>query len=65
MIASVRLKWLLTESETRAGAQAEALPLLSVSISRGVRRREASDATRRAATARIVRRSPAAAGRRW
>lgn len=50
MTDSVRLKWLLTESEARAGAQAEALPLLSVSISWGVRRREASDTTTRAAS---------------
>ena len=46
----VRLKWLLSESDARAGAAAEQLPLLSVSISWGVRRREASDATTRAAS---------------
>jgi type I restriction enzyme, S subunit len=50
MTDSVRLKWLLTESDVRAGAEAEALPLLSVSISWGVRRREASDTTTRAAS---------------
>ncbi|WHT20673.1 restriction endonuclease subunit S [Crossiella sp. CA-258035] len=50
MTDSVRLKWLLTESDVRAGAEAEALPLLSVSISWGVRRREASDMTTRAAS---------------
>jgi type I restriction enzyme, S subunit len=50
MTDSVRLKWLLTESDMRAGAEAEALPLLSVSISWGVRRREASDMTTRAAS---------------
>jgi type I restriction enzyme, S subunit len=50
MTDSVRLKWLLAESDMRAGAEAEALPLLSVSISRGVRRREASDMTTRAAS---------------
>lgn len=50
MTDSVRLKWLLAESDVRAGAEAEALPLLSVSISRGVRRREASDMTTRAAS---------------
>lgn len=49
MTDSVRLKWLLTESDVRAEAEAETLPLLSVSISRGVRRREASDKTTRAA----------------
>jgi type I restriction enzyme, S subunit len=50
MTDSVRLKWLLTESEARAGAQADSLPLLSVSISWGVRRREESDTTTRAAS---------------
>ena len=50
MTDSVRLKWLLTESDMRAGAEAEALPLLSVSISWGVRRREAFDMTTRAAS---------------
>ena len=40
MTDSVRLKWLLAESDMRAGVKAETLPLLSVSISRGVRRRE-------------------------
>ena len=50
MTDSVRLKWLLTESDVRAGAEAGALPLLSVSISWGVRRREASDVTTRAAS---------------
>ncbi|MFF6884586.1 restriction endonuclease subunit S [Streptomyces sp. NPDC012421] len=47
---SVRLKWLLSESDVRAGAEAEVLPLLSVSISWGVRRREAAGATTRAAS---------------
>ncbi|MEU8096147.1 hypothetical protein [Streptomyces rubiginosohelvolus] len=46
----VRLKWLLSESDVRAGAEAEALPLLSVSISWGVRRREAAGTTTRAAS---------------
>ncbi|MEU8159462.1 restriction endonuclease subunit S [Micromonospora parva] len=50
MTDSVRLKWLLTESDVRAGAESEALPLLSVSISWGVRRRAASDTTTRAAS---------------
>lgn len=50
MTDAVRLKWLLSESDTRAGAEAETLPLLSVSISWGVRRREASDTTTRAAS---------------
>ncbi|MFF0532732.1 hypothetical protein ACFYT3_30695 [Nocardia amikacinitolerans] len=50
MTDSVRLKWLLTESDVRAGTEAAALPLLSVSISWGVRRREASDMTTRAAS---------------
>ncbi|KIE25707.1 hypothetical protein LK08_17630 [Streptomyces sp. MUSC 125] len=49
MSDSVRLKWLLSESDVRAGVEAEALPLLSVSISWGVRRREASSTTTRAA----------------
>jgi type I restriction enzyme, S subunit len=49
MTDSVRLKRLLTESDVRAGVEAEALPLLSVSIRWGVRRREASDVTTRAA----------------
>jgi len=50
MTHSVRLKWLLTESDLRAGSEAETLPLLSVSISRGVRRRETSDTATRAAS---------------
>ncbi|MGI5493220.1 restriction endonuclease subunit S [Microtetraspora malaysiensis] len=50
MTDAVRLKWLLSESDVRAGAAAEKLPLLSVSISWGVRRREASDTTTRAAS---------------
>lgn len=50
MTDSLRLKWLLTESDVRAEAEAETLPLLSVSISWGVRRREASDKTTRAAS---------------
>ncbi|MFJ7068306.1 restriction endonuclease subunit S [Streptomyces sp. NPDC101115] len=47
---SVRLKWLLSESDVRAGVEAEDLPLLSVSISWGVRRREATGAITRAAS---------------
>ncbi|WP_439028788.1 restriction endonuclease subunit S [Gordonia terrae] len=50
MSDSVRLKWLLTESDVRAGAEARDLPLLSVSISWGVRRRESADMTTRAAS---------------
>lgn len=50
MTSSARLKWLLTESDVRARAEAGVLPLLSVSISWGVRRREASDMTTRAAS---------------
>ncbi|WP_433512209.1 restriction endonuclease subunit S [Nonomuraea sp. CA-143628] len=50
MTDAVRLKWLLSESDVRAGEAAEKLPLLSVSISWGVRRREASDTTTRAAS---------------
>ncbi|WP_051266018.1 restriction endonuclease subunit S [Nakamurella lactea] len=50
MTGSVRLKWLLSESDVRAKTAAETLPLLSVSISWGVRRREASDGTTRAAS---------------
>ncbi|MGW7214313.1 restriction endonuclease subunit S [Streptomyces collinus] len=49
MSDSARLKWLLSESDVRAGVEAEALPLLSVSISWGVRRREAAGTTTRAA----------------
>ncbi|MEU6005941.1 restriction endonuclease subunit S [Streptomyces sp. NPDC047453] len=49
MSDSVRLKWLLSESDVRAGVEAEALPLLSVSISWGVRRRETAGTTTRAA----------------
>ncbi|MET9977222.1 restriction endonuclease subunit S [Streptomyces microflavus] len=49
MSDSIRLKWLLSESDIRAGTKAETLPLLSVSISWGVRRREATDTTTRAA----------------
>ncbi|MFF3614423.1 restriction endonuclease subunit S [Streptomyces sp. NPDC002580] len=45
----IRLKWLLSESDIRAGTKAETLPLLSVSISWGVRRREATETTTRAA----------------
>jgi type I restriction enzyme S subunit len=47
---SVRLKWLLSESDVRAGAEAVNLPLLSVSISWGVRRRIESDTITRAAS---------------
>lgn len=50
MTDAVRLKWLLSESDARAGAAAEKLPLLSVSISWGVRRRETSDTATRAAS---------------
>jgi len=49
MSDSIRLKWLLSESDIRAGMKAETLPLLSVSISWGVRRREATGTTTRAA----------------
>ncbi|MFE6162468.1 restriction endonuclease subunit S [Streptomyces sp. NPDC056486] len=49
MSDSIRLKWLLSESDIRAGMKSEILPLLSVSISWGVRRREATDTTTRAA----------------
>jgi type I restriction enzyme S subunit len=37
-----RLKWSMRESDTRAGDLADALPLLSVSIDWGVRRRDAT-----------------------
>ncbi|MDI9902007.1 restriction endonuclease subunit S [Rhodococcus sp. IEGM 1409] len=50
MTDSVRLKWLLSESDIRAGVEAGVLPLLSVSISWGVRRREAAHVTTRAAS---------------
>ncbi|MBM7785544.1 restriction endonuclease subunit S [Tenggerimyces flavus] len=50
MNGSVRLKWLLSQSDARAGARAETLPLLSVSISWGVRRRQESETTTRAAS---------------
>ncbi|HEV2633815.1 MAG TPA: restriction endonuclease subunit S [Actinocrinis sp.] len=46
---SVRLKRLLSESDVRAGAESETLPLLSVSISWGVRRRDSAGTTTRAA----------------
>jgi type I restriction enzyme S subunit len=49
MTAPVRLKWLLDEVDDRAGERAATLPLLSVSITKGVRRRDASDTTTRAA----------------
>jgi type I restriction enzyme, S subunit len=49
VIESVRLKWLLDEVDDRAGERAATLPLLSVSITRGVQRRDASDTTTRAA----------------
>ena len=49
MSGSIRLKRLLAEYDVRAGAEAEVLPLLSVSISWGVRRREAATMTTRAA----------------
>jgi type I restriction enzyme, S subunit len=49
MSDSVRLKRLLSESDVRAGAKSETLPLLSVSISWGVRRRESAGTTTRAA----------------
>jgi type I restriction enzyme S subunit len=35
-----RLKWFVTETDVRAGARASVLPLMSVSISWGVRRRD-------------------------
>jgi len=46
---SVRLKWLLDEVDDRAGKRATALPLLSVSITRGVRRRDETSGPTRAA----------------
>ena len=46
----IRLKWMLTESDVRAGADAGTLPLLSVSITWGVRRRADSEMTTRAAS---------------
>jgi type I restriction enzyme S subunit len=46
---SVRLKWLLDERDERAGERAADLPLLSVSITRGVQRRDAEDTATRAA----------------
>lgn len=49
----VRLKWLLVESDVRARAQAGTLPLLSVSISWGVRRRDESDVNTRAASENV------------
>ncbi|BBZ78492.1 restriction modification system DNA specificity domain-containing protein [Mycolicibacterium anyangense] len=49
MTESVRLKWLLDERDERAGERVATLPLLSVSITRGVQRREAEDTTTRAA----------------
>ncbi|MET7413171.1 restriction endonuclease subunit S [Streptomyces rubiginosohelvolus] len=50
MSDSIRLKRMLAESDVRAGEEAETLPLLSVSISWGVRRREATGTTTRAAS---------------
>jgi type I restriction enzyme S subunit len=49
MTKSVRLKWLLDEVDDRAGERAAALPLLSVSITKGVRRRDETDGPTRAA----------------
>lgn len=49
MSNSVRLKWLLDEVDNRAGDRAPALPLLSVSITKGVRRRDESSGPTRAA----------------
>lgn len=49
MTEPIRLKWLLDERDERAGEQAATLPLLSVSITSGVQRRNASDTTTRAA----------------
>lgn len=49
MTDSVRLKWLLDEVDDRAGERAAALPLLSVSITTGVRRRDQTDSPTRAA----------------
>jgi len=46
---SVRLKWLLDEVDDRAGNRAATLPLLSVSITKGVRRREETSGPTRAA----------------
>ncbi|MGW4806643.1 restriction endonuclease subunit S [Kitasatospora sp. NPDC004272] len=45
MSGSIRLKWLLSESDLRVGVEAEEFPLLSVSISWGVRRRDAAGTT--------------------
>ncbi len=44
----MRLKWLLTEMDERAGDHSVTLPLLSVSITSGVQRRSGSDGTRAA-----------------
>ena len=49
MSNSVRLKWLLDEVDDRAGKRAADLPLLSVSITKGVRRRDESSGPTRAA----------------
>lgn len=49
MTKSVRLKWLLEEVDDRAGERATTLPLLSVSITKGVQRRDQTDAPTRAA----------------
>lgn len=49
MTKSVRLKWLLEEVDDRAGERATTLPLLSVSITKGVQRRAQTDAPTRAA----------------
>lgn len=49
MIKSVRLKWLLDEIDERAGERAATLPLLSVSITKGVRRRDETGGPTRAA----------------
>lgn len=45
----MRLKWLLDEVDYRAGNRAAALPLLSVSITKGVRRRDETSGPTRAA----------------
>lgn len=49
MTSQVRLKWLLDEIDVRAAERATRLPLLSVSITKGVRRREDGGGPTRAA----------------
>lgn len=50
MSETTRLQWLLTESNMRAGGEVGELPLMSVSISSGVRRRDPTDLATRAAS---------------